>query len=154
MLVWASASRLPSHDGEWRSSSGHVSDPHENPLNRRRILCGGGAAVFAAMMTSLLGGSRLARAQTIAGSVPEVDRVSIRVAVDSYQFAVVATKKVGPVEIQHFGWGLTPDKPPSRTLISEFGLSMQPNPSAVVRHATFSWILVSRLKPSTTTPVC
>jgi 7,8-dihydropterin-6-yl-methyl-4-(beta-D-ribofuranosyl)aminobenzene 5'-phosphate synthase len=93
-------------------------------LNRRRILCGGGAAVFAAMMTSLLRGSRLARAQTIAGSVPEVDRVSIRVAVDSYLLAVVATKKVGSVEIQHFGWGLTPDKPPSRTLISEFGLSM------------------------------
>jgi 7,8-dihydropterin-6-yl-methyl-4-(beta-D-ribofuranosyl)aminobenzene 5'-phosphate synthase len=28
------------------------------------------------------------------------------------------------VDIQHFGWGLSPDKPPRRTLISEFGLSM------------------------------
>jgi 7,8-dihydropterin-6-yl-methyl-4-(beta-D-ribofuranosyl)aminobenzene 5'-phosphate synthase len=75
-------------------------------------------------MTSLLGRSKPARAQTIAGSVPEVDRVSVRVAVDSYQFAVTAGKKVGPVDIQHFGWGLSPDKRPSRTLISEFGLSM------------------------------
>ena len=76
------------------------------------------------MMTSLLGTSKPVYAQTIAGSVPEVDRVSIRVVVDSYQFAVAAGKKVGPVDIQHFGWGLSRDKPPGRTLISEFGLSM------------------------------
>ena len=80
--------------------------------------------MFAAMMTSLLGSSKSARAQTIGGGVPEVDRVSVRVAVDSYQFAVTAGKKVGPVDIQHFGWGLSPDRRPSRTLISEFGLSM------------------------------
>ena len=43
---------------------------------------------------------------------------------DSYQFAVVAGKTTGSVDVQHFGWGLSPDKPPSRTLISEFGLSM------------------------------
>ena len=42
--------------------------------------------VFSTMMASLLGGSKPVRAQTIAGSVPEVDRVSIRVVVDSYQF--------------------------------------------------------------------
>jgi 7,8-dihydropterin-6-yl-methyl-4-(beta-D-ribofuranosyl)aminobenzene 5'-phosphate synthase len=75
-------------------------------------------------MTSLLGRSKPARAQTIEGGVPEVDGVSVRVAVDSYQFAVTASKKVGSVDIQHFGWGLSPDRPPSRTLISEFGLSM------------------------------
>lgn len=46
------------------------------------------------------------------------------VVVDSYQFAVVGAKKTGPVDIQHFGWGLSRDKPPGRTLISEFGLSM------------------------------
>ena len=53
-----------------------------------------------------------------------MDRVSVRVIVDSYQFAVVAGKKTGPVDVQHFGWGLSGDKPPGRTLISEFGLSM------------------------------
>ena len=30
---------------------------------------------------------------------------------------------MGPVDVQHFGWGLS-DEPPGRTLISEFGLSM------------------------------
>jgi 7,8-dihydropterin-6-yl-methyl-4-(beta-D-ribofuranosyl)aminobenzene 5'-phosphate synthase len=55
--------------------------------------------------------------------VPEVDRLFVRIVVDSYQFAVAAGKKMGPVDVQHFGWGLS-DKPPGRTLISEFGLSM------------------------------
>ena len=80
--------------------------------------------MFTAMMASLLRGSKPLRAQTITSSVPEVDRVSVRVIVDSYQFAVVAGKKTGPVDVQHFGWGLSGDKPPGRTLISEFGLSM------------------------------
>ena len=99
-------------------------DSYEDSLHRRQVLCGGGAIVFAAMMASLMGGSRPVRAQTIAGKVPEVDRVSVRVVVDNYQFAVAAGKKVGSVDVQHFGWGLSGDKPPSRTLISEFGLSM------------------------------
>jgi 7,8-dihydropterin-6-yl-methyl-4-(beta-D-ribofuranosyl)aminobenzene 5'-phosphate synthase len=76
------------------------------------------------MLASLLGGSKPVRAQPIAGAVPEVDAVSVRVVVDSYQFAVAASKKVGSVDVQHFGWGLSKDKPPSSTLISEFGLSM------------------------------
>jgi 7,8-dihydropterin-6-yl-methyl-4-(beta-D-ribofuranosyl)aminobenzene 5'-phosphate synthase len=76
------------------------------------------------MMVSLLGGSRPVRAQTIRGSVPEVDRLSVRIVVDSYQFAVAAGRRTGPVDVQHFGWGLSADKAPGRTLISEFGLSM------------------------------
>jgi 7,8-dihydropterin-6-yl-methyl-4-(beta-D-ribofuranosyl)aminobenzene 5'-phosphate synthase len=99
-------------------------EPLKHSLHRRHLLCGGGSFVFAAMMTSLLGDSKPVRAQTIAGSVPEVDRVSIRVVIDSYQFAVAAGKKIGSVDVQHFGWGLSGDKPPSRTLVSEFGLSM------------------------------
>ena len=51
-----------------------MSDPHEDSLHRRRVLCGGGAFAFAAMIASLLGGSKPVRAQTITGSVPEIDR--------------------------------------------------------------------------------
>jgi 7,8-dihydropterin-6-yl-methyl-4-(beta-D-ribofuranosyl)aminobenzene 5'-phosphate synthase len=98
-------------------------DHHDDSPHRRHVLCGGGATVFAAMMGSLLGGSKPARAQAIAGRVPEVDRLSVRIVVDSYQFAVTAGKKMGPVDVQHFGWGLS-SEPPGRTLISEFGLSM------------------------------
>jgi 7,8-dihydropterin-6-yl-methyl-4-(beta-D-ribofuranosyl)aminobenzene 5'-phosphate synthase len=97
---------------------------HEQCMHRRNVLCGGGALAFAALMASLLRGSKPVRAQTIPGNVPEVDRVSVRVVVDSYQFAVAAGRKIGSVDVQHFGWGLSSDKPPGRTLISEFGLSL------------------------------
>jgi len=100
------------------------SDASDALLNRRHLLCGGGAIAFSAMMASLLGASKPVLAETMSGKVPEVDRLSIRVVVDSYQFAVAPGKKVGPIDIQHFGWGLSRDKPPGRTLISEFGLSM------------------------------
>jgi 7,8-dihydropterin-6-yl-methyl-4-(beta-D-ribofuranosyl)aminobenzene 5'-phosphate synthase len=75
-------------------------------LHRRRVLCGGGDFVFDAMMASMLGGSKPVRAQTVAGSIPEVDRLFIRVVIDSYQFAVAASKTIGSVNVQHFGWGL------------------------------------------------
>ena len=55
--------------------------------------------------------------------MPEVDRVAVTVVVDSYQFAVAPSAKVGDVGIERFGWGLS-DQPPGRTLASEFGLSM------------------------------
>jgi len=98
-------------------------DAHKKNLKRREVLCGGGAYLFAAILEPLLRGAKPVCAQTIGRHVPEVDRVSVRVVIDSYQFAVAAGKKVGSVDVQHFGWGLT-DKPPGRTLISEFGLSM------------------------------
>ena len=96
----------------------------EFPVNRRHVLCGGGAAVFGAMIASLLGGTKPVRAEPISGSVPEVDGLAVRVVTDSYQFAVAPSRKVESVDIQHFGWGIGGDKPPGRTLVSEFGLSM------------------------------
>jgi 7,8-dihydropterin-6-yl-methyl-4-(beta-D-ribofuranosyl)aminobenzene 5'-phosphate synthase len=99
-------------------------DLHKQTFDRRDVLCGGGAIVFGILVASLLRGSKPVCAQAIARNAPEVDRVSVRVVTDGYQFAVVAGKTTGSVDVQHFGWGLSPDKPPSRTLISEFGLSM------------------------------
>ena len=98
---------------------------HEEPaVDRRNVLCGGGAAVFGAMITSLLGGSKPARAEPLSGAVPESDGLAVRVVIDSYQFAVAPSRKVESVDIQHFGWGIGLDKPPGPTLVSEFGLSM------------------------------
>jgi 7,8-dihydropterin-6-yl-methyl-4-(beta-D-ribofuranosyl)aminobenzene 5'-phosphate synthase len=96
----------------------------EFPISRRHVLCGGGASVLSAMIASLLGGTRPVRAEGISGSVPEVDALAVRVVTDSYQFAVAPSRTAGSVEIRHFGWGIGGDKPPGRTLISEFGLSM------------------------------
>ena len=102
----------------------HSHDHEGLPVDRRRVLCGGGAAVFSTMIVSLLGGTKPVRAEPISGAVPEVDGLAVRVVTDSYQFAVAPSGKVDGVEIQHFGWGIGDDKPPGKTLISEFGLSM------------------------------
>ena len=90
-------------------------------FDRRELMCG---ATLTALLATIGGGARPARAQSLPGAPPELDRLAIRVLVDSYQFAVAPSRKVGDVDIVHFGWGLGGDKPPGRTLISEFGLAM------------------------------
>ena len=80
--------------------------------------------MFSAVVTTLIGSGKPVRAEAVAGKVPEIDRVAVRVVVDSYQFAVAPSRKVSDVEIEHFGWGIGGGKPPGKTLISEFGLSM------------------------------
>jgi 7,8-dihydropterin-6-yl-methyl-4-(beta-D-ribofuranosyl)aminobenzene 5'-phosphate synthase len=98
---------------------------HEyRPLHRRDVICGGGLTAFGAMLSALLGGARPVRAAGVTGAVPEIDSLAARVVIDSYQLAVAPSTKVGNVDIQRFGWGIGAGKPPGRTLISEFGLSM------------------------------
>jgi 7,8-dihydropterin-6-yl-methyl-4-(beta-D-ribofuranosyl)aminobenzene 5'-phosphate synthase len=95
-----------------------------NAMHRRDVVCGGGAAMFGAIVTALMGSAKPVKAEAISGSVPELDGVAVRVVVDSYQFAVAPSRKLADVDIQHFGWGVSGDKPPGKTLVSEFGLSM------------------------------
>ncbi|HZF32988.1 MAG TPA: MBL fold metallo-hydrolase [Candidatus Angelobacter sp.] len=92
-------------------------------VHRRSVLCGGGGAVFGMIVTALIGRNEPAKAAAISGSVPEVDRLLVRSVIDSYQIAVAPSSKIDNVEIQRFGWALG-DQPPSRAIISEFGLSM------------------------------
>ena len=99
-------------------------DHKEFPISRRHVLCAGGASVLSALIASLLGGARPVRAEAVSGSVPEVDELAVRVVIDNYQFAVAPSRTVDSVAIQHFGFGIGGDKPPGRTLISEFGLAM------------------------------
>jgi 7,8-dihydropterin-6-yl-methyl-4-(beta-D-ribofuranosyl)aminobenzene 5'-phosphate synthase len=92
-------------------------------VGRREFICGGGAGVLSVILATLLAGSKPVRAEAITGSLPELDRVAVRIVIDSYQFAVASSRKLPNLDIQHFGWGLS-DKPPGRTLVSEFGLAM------------------------------
>jgi len=94
------------------------------PVNRREALCGGGASVAAAMIAALLGNAKPVRAEAVSGPVPEIDGLAVRVVVDSYQFAVAPGATRQGLEIQHFGWGIHEDRPPRRTLASEFGLAL------------------------------
>lgn len=92
--------------------------------DRRGVLCGGGAAVFSLLLAGLLGGTAPSKAEALSGPVPELDGVLVRIVTDAYQFAVAPSQKRDGLVIQHFGWGISPDYPPGRTMVSEFGLSM------------------------------
>jgi 7,8-dihydropterin-6-yl-methyl-4-(beta-D-ribofuranosyl)aminobenzene 5'-phosphate synthase len=96
---------------------------HESGIGRRDVLCSGGSALFSSLVAALLGDAKPARAQTISGSVPEVDRATIRVVTDNYHFALSPSGKIGDVEVGRIGFPLS-DKPPEKVLLSEFGLSM------------------------------
>jgi 7,8-dihydropterin-6-yl-methyl-4-(beta-D-ribofuranosyl)aminobenzene 5'-phosphate synthase len=61
---------------------------HETAVSRREVLCAGGAAAFSALVAGLLGTAKPARAQPLTGSVPEVDRLAVRVVTDSYHLAL------------------------------------------------------------------
>src|SRR5437899_3705811 len=92
-------------------------------VGRREFVCGGGASVLSVILATLLAGSKSVRAEAVTGSLPQLDRVAVRIVIDSYQFAVAPNRKLPNLDVQHFGWGLS-DKPPRRTLVSEFGLAM------------------------------
>jgi 7,8-dihydropterin-6-yl-methyl-4-(beta-D-ribofuranosyl)aminobenzene 5'-phosphate synthase len=96
---------------------------HETGIGRRDILCSGGSAVFSSLIAALLGNTKPAQAQTISGSVPEVDRAAIRVVTDNYHFALSPSGKIGDVMVERIVFPLS-DKPPGKVLLSEFGLSM------------------------------
>ena len=95
----------------------------ESDIGRRDILCSGGSAVFSSLIAALLGDAKPARAQTISGSVPEVDRAAIRVVTDNYHFALSPSGRIGDVVVERIVFPLS-DKPPGKVLLSEFGLSM------------------------------
>jgi 7,8-dihydropterin-6-yl-methyl-4-(beta-D-ribofuranosyl)aminobenzene 5'-phosphate synthase len=100
------------------------SSSYEGGVGRRDVLCSGGSAVFSSLIAALLGGAKPARAQTLSGSVPEVDRATVRVVTDNYHFALSPSGKIGDVVVERVGFPLS-DKPPEKVLLSEFGLSMQ-----------------------------
>jgi 7,8-dihydropterin-6-yl-methyl-4-(beta-D-ribofuranosyl)aminobenzene 5'-phosphate synthase len=100
-----------------RDHESHIE--HVLGVSRREVLCAGGAAVFGSLVVGLLGGAKPARAQPLGGSVPEVDRVAVRVVTDSFGLAIAPNMKVGEVEVQRFGM-----PPAGKSLLEEFGLSM------------------------------
>jgi 7,8-dihydropterin-6-yl-methyl-4-(beta-D-ribofuranosyl)aminobenzene 5'-phosphate synthase len=110
-------------------------------VGRREFICGGGAGVLSVILAALLGASKPVRAESVTGSVPELDRVAVRIVIDSYQFAVAPSRKLPSLDVQHFGWGLS-DKSPSRTLVSDHPAAVasaklprsEPQSNQAVRH--------------------
>ena len=115
-----------------------------NVMHRRDVICGGGAAMFGALITALMSGSKPVKAEALSGSVPELDSVAVRVVVDSYQFAVAPSRKLADVDIQHFGWGVSGDKPPGKTRLVSSACRCTLKRGAVQKHAMSSWTSASR----------
>lgn len=55
-------------------------------INRRDLLCAGGAGFITAMVSTLMGSARVAHAQSLGVAVPQVDTLAIGVVVDNYVF--------------------------------------------------------------------
>jgi len=90
-------------------------------LSRRELLAAAGGAAF--FKGALFAGISTARAQPLAGPVPQVDRVAVRVVTDSYHHAFEPSRKLPGVEVQRTGTSLTKSGPP-RSLLNEWGLSL------------------------------
>jgi 7,8-dihydropterin-6-yl-methyl-4-(beta-D-ribofuranosyl)aminobenzene 5'-phosphate synthase len=100
-----------------------ASDRQFMSTDRRDVLCGGGASIFAAMGSWLLAGTSPVRADQVSGHVPEVDQLVVTAVVDNYQLAISPDFKTGNVGVKRFGFALS-DQPPSRSISSEMGLSL------------------------------
>lgn len=91
---------------------------------RRRDLLGAAAVTaLGSVFGGLLSGIKVARAQTLTGTVPEVDWLAVRVVTDSYHHAFEPSRNVADLQIQRFAFALS-KQPPSRALLNEWGLAM------------------------------
>src|SRR5262245_1728998 len=106
---------------EVQEASSMSPSSYASGIGRRDILCSGESTICSKLVAALLNGAKLARAQTISRSVPEVDRATVRVVTDNYYFALSPSGRIGDVMVERPGFPV-PDKSPEKVLRSEFGL--------------------------------
>jgi 7,8-dihydropterin-6-yl-methyl-4-(beta-D-ribofuranosyl)aminobenzene 5'-phosphate synthase len=92
-------------------------------LDRRDLLCAGGAGFVSALVATMCGAAKVARAQTLGRTIPEVDRLSVRIVTDNYVFFFMSSQKLHDFSMERVGPQLN-DQPPCRDLLAEFGLSL------------------------------
>jgi len=88
-------------------------------------LCAGGAGFVSAVIGTLVASAKTAPAKTLRGSVPEVDRLAVRMVTDNIVIQFVPTEKRDGLTIERrTGSNTAPDKPPHAALNGEWGLAM------------------------------
>jgi len=88
-------------------------------------LCSGGAGFVTAMMAAMAAGARTLEARPLGRTVPEVDRLAIRIITDNIVIQFVPNEKRGSLTIERRTSGnTTPDAPPRAALNGEWGLAM------------------------------
>ena len=88
-------------------------------------LCAGGAGFVSAMMAAMVAGARTADAPNLGRTVPEVDRLAVRMVTDNVVIQFVPPETRDGVAIERrSGGNTTPDAPPRTALNGEWGLAM------------------------------
>jgi hypothetical protein len=97
-------------------------DSRNGNFDRRDLLCAGGAGFVAAVVATLTGASKIARAQALGRTVPQVDRLAVRIVTDNYVFFFAPKESLRDLSVERLGPQLN-DQPPRKDLAAEFGLS-------------------------------
>ncbi len=97
---------------------------HSLSLSRRGVLCAGGAGFISALVGTLVGSGRTARAQMLNGAVPEIDHLRVRIVTDIIVRRFATSQKLAGLAVERMPGNETPDAPPRATLVGEWGLSM------------------------------
>lgn len=87
-------------------------------------LCMGGTGFITAVMATLAANSRTRDAKTLRGSVPEVDRVAVRIVTDNLTQLFVPEETRDGLSIERRVPHSYPDRPPRHILNAEWGLSI------------------------------
>jgi len=85
-------------------------------ISRRDLLCTGGAGFVSALIGTLVGTARTARAQTLGSRVPEVDRLAVSIVTDNYFFPYLLSQNDGDLAVERFTRVESRERPPSREL--------------------------------------
>jgi 7,8-dihydropterin-6-yl-methyl-4-(beta-D-ribofuranosyl)aminobenzene 5'-phosphate synthase len=93
-------------------------------FGRRQALRATGIGFVAALAGILTDAGRVAQAQPVAGHVPVVDRLSVRIVTDVYTDPNAAPLKTSGMKVERVGRTEKPNIPPHTTLRAEWGLSM------------------------------
>jgi 7,8-dihydropterin-6-yl-methyl-4-(beta-D-ribofuranosyl)aminobenzene 5'-phosphate synthase len=93
--------------------------------SRRDLLCAGGAGFITALASTMIGSGQTARAEALAArSVPEVDRLSVRIVTDIIVRRLYPSQKSEGLTVERMGGNERPNVLPKATLVGEWGLSM------------------------------
>src|SRR5258708_38451597 len=96
-----------------------------SPVSRRRLLCAGGAGFVSALIGTLVGNERTARAQALGSKVPEVVRGAVRIVTDNQVIQFIPSENRDGLSIQRrTGSNLTLDTPALTALDHELCLSI------------------------------
>jgi hypothetical protein len=114
-------------------------------VDRRDLVRGGGAIALTGALDALIAVPMSSQAQQPPVSIPVVDRLAVRVLVDSYQIAVAPSFKIDNVQVERFGWPLSDAPPPGERQMFVSAFSSDSTTAAWVRNNVREHIVKSSL---------